>query len=151
MSLTDEVRKKALNLLNRRDMSVKEFTDKMTDKGISPADADEAAQWLLDMRALDDERYAGLITRHYSAKGYGKRRIQQELYRRGVPKDLWEDALAEMPEVDDKLDILLRSKLKSSSPDRAELKKATDALSRRGYSWSEITAAVERFKTDTED
>ena len=40
--------------------------------------------------------------------------------------------------------ILLCSKLKSTSPDRAELKKATDALLRRGFSWREISAAKER-------
>ena len=151
MSLSEETRKKALALLNRRDMSVKEFTDKMTDKGIPPEDAAEAARWLLDLHALDDERYAGLVTRHYAAKGYGKRRIQQELYRRGVPRELWDSALEELPDTDNTLDRLLRSRLRSAAPDRAELKKTADALSRRGYSWSEITAALERFKIDTED
>ena len=151
MSLSEETRKKALALLNRRDMSVKEFTDKMTGKGVLPEEAAEAARWLLDLHALDDERYAGLVTRHYAAKGYGKRRIQQELYRRGVPRELWDSALDELPDSDDTLDRLLRSRLRSASPDRAELKKAADALSRRGYSWSEISAALERFKIDTED
>ena len=50
---------------------------------------------------LDDEEYAGQIVRHYSAKGYGERRIREELYRRGIPREYWKDALAQQPETDE--------------------------------------------------
>jgi SOS response regulatory protein OraA/RecX len=37
-----------------------------------------------ELRLIDDERYAGLVARHYASKGYGLLRIREELYRRGV-------------------------------------------------------------------
>lgn len=143
-------RARALRIIGARSMSVRELSDRLIEKGETPENADNAVQWLLDLHLLDDEQYAGMVARHYAGKGYGRSRIKNELSRRGVPKDLWDEALCEMPETDDKIDRLLRAKLKSSEPDRAELKKATDALFRRGYSWDEIRAGVERLKAGEE-
>ena len=74
-----------------------------------------------------------MVVRHYAAKGYGAGRIRNELFRRGVPKELWDDALSEMPVQDDAIDKFVRSRLTDPS-DRAQIKKVTDGLVRRGYS-----------------
>lgn len=142
--LSEETKKRALAVLERRDVSRKELVTKLTDKGIAPGEASECADWLEGLGVIDDARYAGMVVRHYMAKGYGKARIQNELYRHGLPKELWEDALEQYQAPEDTLDRLLRSKLKGDCPDRAELKKATDALLRRGFSWREINAAKDR-------
>ena len=63
-------------------------------------------------------------------------------------KSLWDEAIEEMPETDDKAFDLLCRKLKNDEPDRAELKKATDMLFRRGFTWDEIKAAVSRFNAE---
>ena len=55
------------------------------------------------------------------------------------------DALEERPEDEETVYVLLCRKIKSDTPDRAEMKKATDALFRRGFSWDEIKCAVNRF------
>lgn len=141
---------RALHIIGARAMSKKELYDKLVNKGELPENAEDAVRWLEELGLLDDEAYAGMIVRHYAARGYGKRRVQSELYRRGLSRDLWASALEEMPEQDDKLDSLLSRKLKSREPDRSELKKATDALIRRGFSWDEINAAVERFQNEAE-
>ena len=137
---------RALRIIGARPMSRAEIYKRLTEKGELPENAENTVIWLQEMGLLDDEAYAAMIVRHYSAKGYGKRRVQGELYRRGLDRSLWESALNEMPEMDEKIDKFLRQKLKSDEPDRAELKKATDALARRGYSWDEISAAVRRFR-----
>lgn len=142
--LSEETKKRALAILERRDVSRKELITKLTDKGVAPEEAAEAADWLAGLGVIDDARYAGMVVRHYMAKGYGKARIQNELYRHGLPKELWEEALEQYQAPEDTIDRLLRSKLKSDAPDRAELKKATDALLRRGFSWREINAAKDR-------
>lgn len=142
--LPEQAKARALRILERRDVSRKELIDKLTDKGESPEDAETVADWLVDLGVIDDERYAAMVVRHYAAKGYGKARIQNELYRHGVGKELWEGAMEHYPAQEDTIDRLLRSRLKSADPDRAELKKATDALLRRGFSWSEINAAKDR-------
>lgn len=150
MDLPEQAKARALRILERRDVSRKELIDKLTDKGETPEDAGTVADWLVGLGVIDDERYAAMVVRHYAAKGYGKSRIQQELYRHGIEKELWEDALEQLPDQEDTIDRLLRSRLKSTTPDRAELKKATDALLRRGFSWAEIHAAKDRVLGDNE-
>ena len=103
------------------------------------------------MRLLDDKNYAEMLVRHYATKGYGKYRVRDELYRRKVPKDMWDEALLQMPEQDAAIDRFVEKRLKTRNPDRAELKKLSDALTRRGYSWDEIKSAIARFTDSIEE
>ena len=135
-------------MLEKRDYSRGEMIDRLLKKGEAQEDAEAVADRLTELRLINDENYAAIVVRHYSAKGFGAARIKNELYRRFVPRELWEQALADMPDADGSLDTLLRAKLKSPDPDSAELKKATDALRRRGFSWDEIRYAVERFNAE---
>ena len=43
------------------------------------------------------------------------------------------------------IDAFLRGKLKGRTPDRAERKRLSDALLRRGYSWNDIRLALNRL------
>ena len=138
---------RGLELLSYRPMSAKELRDKLTEKGEEPAAAEVAVTWLCEQGFLDDARYAGMVVRHYAGKGYGAGRIRQELQRRGVPRELWEEALTELTESDDKLDRFIASRLKDPS-DRAQVQKVSAALYRRGFSWEEIRAALARFRAD---
>lgn len=141
-------KERALRIIGARPMSCKELGDRLIEKGETPENAGECVEWLKRLHYLDDAQYAGMVVRHYSAKGCGAQRVKNELYRRGVPKALWDEALSEMPENSEKIYELLCRKLKSSSPDRVEMKKATDSLFRRGFSWEEIQTAVNRFKAE---
>ena len=144
-------KERALRIIGARPLSEKELFDKLVEKGEAPENAEECVTWLLKMHYLDDAQYAGMIVRHYASKGYGAQKIKSELYRHGVPKTLWDGALEEMPDTDDKAYELLCRKLRGTEPDRAELKKATDALFRRGFSWDEIKAAVNRYNAGDND
>ena len=141
-------KERALRIIGARPMSCQELYDKLTDKGEAQENAAECVAWLIRLHYLDDSLYAGMLVRHYAAKGYGKQKIKNELYGRGIPKELWDDALREMPETEDAVYEMLCRRLKSSSPDRAELKKATDALFRRGFSWDEIKTAVNKYNAN---
>ena len=92
-----------------------------------------------------------MCVRHYAAKGFGPGRIRNELYRRGVPRELWEAALEELPEQDDEIDRLLRRKLRGDVTDRDAVRKATDYLYRRGFRYEDIRAAVERLRMEAEE
>ena len=142
--MNDEARQQALKILERRDVSRKMLLDKLTEKGISYADAEEVADWLCGLGVVNDERYAGLVVRHYAAKGYGRRRIRDELYRRGIDRELWDAALDELPETDDAVDRLLSVRLRGAVSPEA-LQRAQSYLLRRGYSWDEVCAATERY------
>ncbi len=141
-------RSRALRMLGHRPMSRKEVTDRLCDKGTEETTAEETADWLESIGALNDGEYACQIVRHYSAKGYGTGRIRDELYKRGVPRDLWDDALNKKPDSEETVYRLLKSKIKSENPDRAEITKAANALYRRGFSWDEIKRAVNKFETE---
>ena len=149
--MNDEARQRALKILERRDVSRKMLLDKLTEKGISNTDAEEVADWLCGLGVVNDERFAGLVVRHYAAKGYGAGRIRSELYRRGIPRELWDDALQELPEQDDQIDTLLRRRLRSDTPDRDELRRASDYLYRRGFGRDEIRAAIARYQDNFEE
>ena len=138
------LRDKALSLLSYRAHSRKELSDKLRQKtSCSAQDLDEVLNWLEEMGFLNDRTYAASVVRHAASKGYGTSRITMELSRRGISKDLWEEALAEMPETDDTMDRLVRSKLRDPE-DRDEVRKVSAALVRRGYSWDEVRRAIER-------
>ena len=140
---------KALELLSRRPLSAKELNDKLVQKGADPKSAAACVRWLLDQRLLDDESYAAAVARHYAARGYGPGRIRQELSRRGVPRDYWDEALGQRPDNTEKIDKLIAARL--HDPDnRDEVRKVTAALFRRGFGWDEICAALARFSAEAE-
>ena len=144
-------KERALALLDRRDYSRAELLKKLLEKGEEEAEATAAVDRLTELGFVDDARYAPIVVRHYAAKGYGARRVQQELARRGIPKELWDEAMAQMPAQDDTIDRLLRSRLRGGETDRAALKRASDFLLRKGYGWDEIKSALERYHADIED
>lgn len=141
---------RALRLIGSQAMSVKGLRDKLVQKGELPENADKTVVFLKRMGLLNDVPFAGMVVRHYAAKGYGPGRIRNELYRHGVPKELWDEALKEMPEQGDKIDKYIRSRI-TDPTDRSQVRKVADGLFRRGYSWSEVKAALERFKASLED
>ncbi len=146
-----EGRVKAAQLASGRMMSRKELADKLNRKGIAPDTAEEAVEWLTSLGAVDDAAYAGVIARHYAASGYGPGRVRQELQKRGVPRELWDDALSQLPDSADAIDGFLKKKLGGRTPDRAALKKLSDALLRRGFSWSDIRPALNRLGEEIDE
>lgn len=142
--MNEKAKARALKILERRDVSRKMLLDKLTEKGVADADAEEVADWLCGLGVVNDERFAGLVVRHYAAKGYGERRIREELYRRGIDRELWDAALEELTGSDERLDRLLGAKLRGdTSPEN--LQRTQNYLLRRGYSWEDIREATERY------
>ena len=143
------MREKALELVSQRQMSAKELSRKLHDKGADEETADYCVQWVLERGLIDEERYAAAIVHHYAAKGYGEGRLRQELMRRGVSRELWDDALGEMPVDTSKLDRLVASKLRDPD-DRDAVRKLSALLYRRGFSGDEIREALERARASFE-
>ena len=139
---------KAVSLLNYRAHSRKELADKLKQKtGCGEAELNNVLDRLEELGFLNDRTYAAAVVRSCSRKGYGAQRARSELSRRGIPKELREEALAEMPETDAALERLIRSKLRDPS-DRDEVRKVTAAMVRRGFSWDEIRRAIENVQCE---
>ena len=103
-----------------------------------------------DMDLLDDRKTAEQIVSRCIQKGYGIARAKQALYEKQIPKSLWDDALAEYPEQNDKISEFLQSRLSATS-DPKEVKRAVDALVRRGHSYFAIKRALDRLDMDSEN
>ena len=143
-------REKALEYLSQRQMSRRELKTKLLQKGMDEDTADYCVQWLSERQLIDEESYSAAIVRHYSAKGYGAGRVRQELQRRGIDRELWEQALEQLPEDSGKLDGFIAARL-TDPEDRAQVRKISAALVRRGYSWEEIRSALRRFQAEDTD
>lgn len=137
---------KAIELLMRKPQSRKELERKLLEWEASPEEAEAICGRMAELGYLNEAEYAGRIVRHYAAKGFGERKLRDELYRRGIPRELWEEALSQIEDEDNAsvVDAFLEKKLKGSH-DPKEIKKASDALARRGFSWSEISEALRRY------
>lgn len=153
-----EVKEKALRLLSGRPMSRKELVDKLTarprDKEKEPIPeelAEEAANRLEELGYLNDAEYARTVARHYAAKGYGERKLREELWKRGVPREYWDQALEEVQDPTDAMDAFIRRKLMGRTADRETLGKLSAALARRGYRWEDIRSALSRYGETFED
>lgn len=157
------VRGKALDLIAAKPMSRRELVEKLTAKRPKGKDgrerppladeelANETADWLEELGYLNDAEYARQVVKHYSAKGYGDRKVRDELFRRGVPRGLWEEALLETEEPGEGIDAFLQKRFKGQQPDQKELKRASDALARRGYRWNEIREGLNRYGAGIEE
>ena len=108
---------------------------RLTKKGASPDDAAETADWLENLGAVDDTAYAGVIVRHYGAMGCGAARVRQELRRRGVPKELWDEALKQLPPPQEAIEKFLCAKLRGRPLTPEDSRRLAAALQRRGFSW----------------
>ena len=142
---TSQVKAKAAGMVGRRALSKSELQRRLIRGGAEESDAQAAADWLEDIGAVDDPAYAAAVVRDYGRRGYGTARVREELRRRGVPRELWEDALEELPSSEDILDDLIRKRCRGDLADPRELKRVSDSLLRRGFSWAQVKAALSRY------
>ena len=139
----------AADLVGKRAMSRKDLERKLQDKGASETEARYAAEWLEAIGAIDDADYAELLARHYGNLGYGPAYVRQKLYEKGIPRDLWDEAMDALPEPAEHIGRFLESKLHGHLPDEKEKKRLTDALMRRGFSWNDVKSGWNALGSET--
>ena len=148
---SSENRVYAAHLASNRLISVREITEKLKNRGADEEEAAEIAEWLVQMGAVDDAAYAGVIVRHYAATGYGRGKIEQELRRHGIPKPLWDNALENLQDPAEAIEKFVRGKLKGKPLDREMSRKLAAALQRRGFSWSDVRPVLNRLGQEIEE
>lgn len=141
----------AADLIGKRAMSRRDLEKKLREKGASEADARYAAEWLEAIGAINDAEYAAALVRHYGGLGYGPARVREKLYEKGIPRELWEDALEELRPDSEQIDAFLASRLRGRTPDEKEKRRLTNTLLRRGFDWGEVKAAWGRLNEELAD
>ena len=141
---------RAVRIVSAANVSKKDLCQRLVRKGEDPRQAQEAVQWMEELRLLDDRRTAEQIVSSCAAKGYGLQRAKQALYEKRIPKEYWPEALADYPDQSQAIEAFLRARLDGDS-DQKQVKKAVDALLRRGHSYSAIRQALNTLSFSTED
>ncbi len=132
----------AVSLLSRRDHSEKELMRKLKEKGFSEG-AEEAIAKLKNSGYVDDERFCRLYASELiRLKGYGRRRVEQELYLKGVSREIISLVLEEITFDTEALSDIIRRKYLSKMKDEKGKQRAINALMRLGYSYREIRDAL---------
>jgi len=143
-------RMRAVRILSVTSVSKEDLEQRLIRKGENPVYAKEAVDWMSDLNLLDDSKIAEQIVQKCIYKGYGVSRAKQALYEKRIPKDLWQDALMDYPDQKEKIVSFLKTRI-SDVGDERQLRRAMDALVRRGHSYSEIWSAMEQISLDFDE
>ena len=141
---------RAMRIVSASSVTKGDLEQRLIHKGEDPEQAREAVQWMSDLSLLDDSRVAEQVVQRCIGRGYGLQRAKQALYEKKVPKQYWDAALADYPDQSEKIVEFLRARL-GDEYDQRELKRAIDALMRRGHSYAVIRKALNRLSLDQED
>lgn len=140
---------RAVRIVAATNVSRADLEQRLIRKGESARQAKEAVEWMQELSLVDDERTAAQIVEGCVRKGYGKARAKQALYEKRIPREYWDDALANYPDQSDKIIAFLHTRLGEDRDDKS-LKRVVDALLRRGHSYSQIRAALEALNVQTD-
>ena len=141
---------RAVRIVSATSVSKRDLQQRLIQKGEDPQQAKEAVAWMSDLNLLDDSRVAEQVVARCISKAYGLARAKQALYEKKVPKEYWDSVLENYPDLEEKISDFLRSRLNADSDDK-EVKKAIDALMRRGHSYGTIRRALNQLSLDAEE
>ena len=141
---------RAVRIVATASVSKKDLEQRLVQKGEDRADAQKAVAWMSEMQLVDDRKTAEQLVARCIAKGYGLSRAKQALFEKKIPKEYWDQVLAEYPDQTDAIAQYLQSHLMNRAEPR-DVKKAIDALIRRGHSYGRIRRVLEQLSFETED
>ena len=141
---------RAVRIVSASSVSRRDLEERLVRKGEDPDQAKEAVRWMEDLHLVDDRNTAEQVVHSCISKGYGPARAKQALYEKRIPKEYWEEALADYPDQLERIESFLRSRLDGDS-DQKQIKKAIDALIRRGHSYGKIRQVLNELSFESED
>ena len=141
---------RAVRIVSAASVSRRDLEARLVRKGEDPQQAKEAVAWMEDLHLVDDRATAEQVVSSCISKGYGLARAKQALYEKRIPKEYWDEALADYPDQMEKITAFLKSRLDADS-DEKQVRRAVDALIRRGHNYGTIRRALDALSFDTED
>ena len=141
---------RAVRIVSASSVSRRDLEARLVRKGEDPQQAKEAVAWMEDLHLVDDRATAEQVVSSCISKGYGLARAKQALYEKRIPKEYWDEALADYPDQTEKITAFLKSRLDADS-DEKQVRRAVDALIRRGHNYGTNRRALDALSFDTED
>lgn len=147
-----KARERAYYLLTYRDHSQKELAEKLR-RNYPEETVEKVILHLVDLGLLNDRAYAEKLARQYLVtKKYGSRRALFEMQRKGIEREMAQEALDEL-DVDSHEQILglLERKYGRKLEEKNGYRKALSALMRQGFSYDESSDALREYIRQTEE
>ncbi|MFJ2505879.1 regulatory protein RecX [Microbacterium sp. NPDC087592] len=139
--------------LRTRSLSVSEARQALRGHGLDNAVIDDVIDDFCRRGYLDDAALAGvLVTSGVERKGQGRVALSRALAQRGIPRDVVDAALDELPDDDDERALeFARTKARSLSrlDNDTALRRLVGQLSRRGYNGSVAMKAAKQALRET--
>ncbi len=148
MILPKRAKLRAMNLLQKKNYTEKQLKDKLAEGYYSEEIIQNAIDYVKSFHYINDLGYAlDYITYHAQQKSL--KQIEQDLFRKGITKEIFSRALMQWEESGEQQDVQgmiqnhLRKKHYSQDCDIKEKQKIYAFLLRKGYSSDEISKAMQ--------
>ena len=141
-----KVKERALHFLDIREYGFAELCEKLA-RDYDQDICIEVCKELAEASLINDRRYAENLARHLCiTKKYGYYRAKQEMIRKGISSEIAAEALEEYEDTaEERLAEIFEKKYLDGIDSPKALEKAKAALSRLGYSGSQISDVIREY------
>lgn len=148
----EQAKDKALRLLTFRAHSEKELSDKLKRYGASVEDIEEVLDFCRRYNFVNDLQYAKMKARDLkNLKKYGRRRIEAELYSKGISSECISEAVSEL-EFDNESELMPLVKKKLGGDfEKKSIDRCIRYFMYRGYELRDIKECIGLLKEDIDE
>lgn len=143
----------ALRYLSYRPRSMAEVNKKLVDKKINDLAIEKTIEFLISYKFINDEQFTRDWIRYRNLiKPMGRKRLMQELYLKGISRDIILSAIEEITD-EDELSLvkeMIEKKGARQPFNEGELEKFKQKLLRRGFALNIISKGLREMKYNTD-
>ncbi len=142
--LLPRAKKRVLHLLEKQDRTMADVTDRLISGGYPPDVAALAAEYAASYGYIDDRRYTENYI-YFNQEKKSRRRLFNDLLRKGVARELIEECLSEaelIPEEDKIKLLLLKKHYDKDTASQQDKARIIRFLMGRGYDYQTIKALI---------
>ena len=139
--------RRGMVMLGYGDQSARRLAYKLTAKGVDREMASRAVAYLTERGYIREENTATLRARQGVNKGWGERRIREDLFALGFTREAVEEAMDDLSDVDweENCAASIRKKYRVMPEERGEWQKLVAAMVRLGYDADTVKSALRRM------
>ena len=136
--------RRGIAMLGYADQSARRLAYKLTAKGVDRETAAAAVAYLAAKGYIHEDSTAALRAEQGLRKGWGERRIREDLCAHGFSRETVEEAMESLSDVDwaEACAAVLRKRYGEIPRDRGELQKLMAAMMRMGYDSDTVRSAM---------
>jgi regulatory protein len=139
------------NFASYKPRTEQQIRNKLSEKGFTDSEINNVLNFLIKFNLIDDDKYAKLFVKDYlKRKPSGAKKLQLELYKRGIKKQTALSAIDEQLNPLDMESLAFKAgekklNLLKNKSDEKKKKALTDYLFRQGFDWDIIKTVLERL------